>query len=102
MIVTETVIVDVHLNGNDTVDVIRPGEGRPVNHRIPVAITSTVEFTCTCTATLTGPITITYTTMTTSTTADSPMASSIGGRRVVHVKVQGSVQVHVQVKVNAH
>jgi hypothetical protein len=78
VIVIETVIVDVHVNGNDTVVVIRPVDGVSQESSTTASITATVGFTFTCMATITGPITITPT----STTVASSIGSS-GGHEFV-------------------
>jgi hypothetical protein len=49
VIVIETVIVDVHVHGNETVIVIRPVDGVSQESPTTPSITSTVGFTFTCT-----------------------------------------------------
>jgi hypothetical protein len=47
--VIDTLIVDVHVNGNDTVAVIRPVDGVSQESPTTASITSTVGFTFTFT-----------------------------------------------------
>ena len=73
VIVIDAVIVDVHVNGNDTVAVIRPVDGVSPESPTTASITSTVGFTFTFTCTST----ITTTTITPTSTSTS-VASRIG------------------------